>query len=288
MYDDILIPTDGSAVAERAFEAVLQLTNQRESTIHLLHVLDLGDIPSGIREEVEGELTNRGEGVLEELAEAVSDEGFDVETTLESTIGSIHEQIVKYADSHGIDFIAMGTKRESALERFLVGSVTQQTLRDAPAPVLTVNPDYQVGGSIDTILHPNDGSEGAMAAAEHALTVSEELEATLHVVNVVDITGPWGTLDREYIMSAFEEAGQAAVDSVIERSKQRDISSIQASVINGVPADAILEYSSEQDIDLVVMGTHGRSGLRRALLGSVAEKVIGRSTVPVLTTNPDE
>jgi nucleotide-binding universal stress UspA family protein len=134
----------------------------------------------------------------------------------------------------------------------------------------------------ERILVPTDGSEGTRGALEHAIDLATTYDAALHTVYVVDThvgidSSIPGTLD------ALEEAGENAIDEVIQQAEAAGVNTIEGVVAQGAPHRAILDYVDKQDIDLVVMGTHGRTGLERYLLGSVTEKVIRLSDAPVLT-----
>jgi len=134
----------------------------------------------------------------------------------------------------------------------------------------------------DQILVPTDGSKGTRGAVEHAIDLATTYDAPLHTIYVVetnvgiDSSVP-GTLD------ALEEAGENAIDEVIQQAEAAGVNTIEGVVAQGAPHRAILDYVDEHDIDLVVMGTHGRTGLDRYLLGSITEKVVRLSDAPVLT-----
>lgn len=283
MFDRILVPTDGSDLSTRAMEAVVPLATTFESTIHIVHVLSMGEISPALRDETRDELTERGQAITSAVRDVASNAGLETTVEVIETTDSIHETLVEYTTDHDIDLLAMGTSSPSGLSRFLMGSITRRTLRAVDVPVLTVNPDTSPSSRVESILLPTDGSAGAEAAAEYALDLAEALDASLHVINVVDVTGPWETLESDQLISSFEMAGQEAVDSVLERSEQLDISSVQASVLDGSPSEVTIEYATDKNLDLIVMGTHGRSGLDRVLLGSVAERVIGHAIQPVVT-----
>ena len=134
----------------------------------------------------------------------------------------------------------------------------------------------------DDILFPTDGSDGANEALAHALELAETHDATIHVLSVVDST---------YIGSAAAEA--TTIESLQERTEQvidgtvDDVADHGATVVAerrmGDPYGEILDYADTAGVDLIVMGTHGRSGLDRFLLGSVTEKVVRTADPPVLT-----
>lgn len=137
----------------------------------------------------------------------------------------------------------------------------------------------------DTIVVPTDGSEGAAAAAEHAVDIAGRYDATLHALYVVDVGAlSYGSAGVEVgaIETGMREAGAAAVADVAEVTEAAGVECV-TEVVEGVPHAAIVEYAEDRDADLLVMGTHGRTGIDRLLLGSVAEKVVRSSDVPVLT-----
>ncbi|WP_424000975.1 universal stress protein [Haloarcula salina] len=284
MYDKILVPTDGSDVAAAAADAAVALAREFDAAIHAVHVLELGELPPGVDDEYADEFAHRGERATEEIAEKAAAGGVEATTAVIDDPGKIHEAIVEAAEDAGADCIVMGTYGRTGLDRFVLGSVAEQTLRDAPVPVMTVHEDATVDLPFEDVLVPTDGSECASAAADLAIALAAASDATLHVVNVVDLGVLWGDVDTGTVLEALEAAGQRALDSVIERAEAADVSTVEASVINGTPYRAIDAYAEENDADCIVMGTHGRTGLDRYLLGSVTERVIRLSDAPVLAT----
>jgi nucleotide-binding universal stress UspA family protein len=136
----------------------------------------------------------------------------------------------------------------------------------------------------DRVLVATDGSDAADAAIEEAIDLAEDQAAELHVLNVVEVQavesmGP----SPASAVDSMEEAGERVVDGAIEQAKKAGLSGVEGVTIRGLPHQEIVEYVEEHDIDIVVLGTHGRTGLDRLLLGSVAEKVVRLSAAPVLT-----
>ncbi|WP_311172027.1 universal stress protein [Halobellus ordinarius] len=134
----------------------------------------------------------------------------------------------------------------------------------------------------DDILIPTDGSEGTRGAIEHGIDLATKYGATLHTLYVVNTNVTVETTSAQ-TLAALEEIGQEAIDEVTQQAEAADVETIEGTVAQGVPHHAILDYVDENDVDLVVMGTHGRTGLDRYLLGSVTEKVVRLSEVPVVT-----
>ena len=140
----------------------------------------------------------------------------------------------------------------------------------------------------DRILIPTDGSPESAKAAEAGLDLAEELNAEVHAMSVVDAelvastTYTSGAAKNEERM--HEEAEENAAE-VAEEARERGLEAVEV-VKTGIPAEKIVEYADE-NVDAVVMGTHGRSGVRRVLLGSVTDKVVRTASVPVITVRPD-
>lgn len=135
----------------------------------------------------------------------------------------------------------------------------------------------------DRILVPTDGSPAAEAAIEHAVDIAAKYDATIHALFVVD-SGAYSTLEAgaEIVLEALETEGERAVERVAKIAADAGLD-CETSVATGTAYRTIRDYIEEQEVDLVVMGTHGRRGIDRYLLGSVTERVVRTSDVPVLT-----
>jgi nucleotide-binding universal stress UspA family protein len=140
----------------------------------------------------------------------------------------------------------------------------------------------------DRILVPTDGSSGADRAVEHAVDLATTYGAELHVLYVVNVASLSAEVHSPQVVENFEEEGGEITYEVAERAANAGVEDVREEVVHGVPHEAILEYADEEGMDLVVMGTHGHTGLDRYLLGSVTEKVVRSSDVPVLTVRLHE
>lgn len=137
----------------------------------------------------------------------------------------------------------------------------------------------------DDVLLATDGSEGTEAAVAHAGDVASTYTATVHILSVVDTRNRFETPTRGVAPSVWAEAERDRAEEAIEAAVATLPHSVTVErvVREGVPHEGILKYADEAGVDLIVMGTHGRTGLDHYLIGSVAEKVVRRSPVPVLT-----
>ena len=131
----------------------------------------------------------------------------------------------------------------------------------------------------DDILVPTDGSPGAEVAIDHALHVARQNDATLHPLYVVDVSDMGDIGDDPDELRA---EGRDVIEPVVDAAEDAGLE-VSEHVAEGTPYERIVECAEAHEIDLVVMGTHGKSGLSRALLGSTAEKVVRHSAAPVLT-----
>jgi nucleotide-binding universal stress UspA family protein len=141
----------------------------------------------------------------------------------------------------------------------------------------------------ERILVPTDGSESAAAAVEHGLDLAKQYDAELHVLFVADTrrvsTGAPAVSPSE-VKTAMENRGAELTKRVAERAQEAGIDVVTA-VREGAPDETIRTYAEEESCDLIVMGTHGRTGLERYLLGSVTERTLRRARVPVLTVRAE-
>lgn len=139
----------------------------------------------------------------------------------------------------------------------------------------------------DKILVPTDGSEGAEVALDHAIDIAEKYGAEIHALYVVDLRADSTSDLVSNLLGQFEEIGEKATASMKEDIESAGLEA-RSEVVRGIPHKEINSYVNENGIDLVVIGTHGRTGLDRVLLGSVTEKVVRTSKVPVMTVGREE
>ena len=134
----------------------------------------------------------------------------------------------------------------------------------------------------ERLLVPVDGSDAAMVALDETLTLADRLNASVHSLYAVDPSHAHGFTTEDLVLAALEDEGEATLADVRERCQAHDVP-VETTIERGHPSDAILDYATDNGMDLIVMATHGRRGLDRFLLGSVTEHVIRHADVPVLT-----
>lgn len=291
MYDTVLVPTDGSDHAIRAAEHGLTVAQAFDATVHALNVIDLraagGPFDAGgLGEEFLARLEQQGESAVGDIEGLAHERGIDgVQTAVVQ--GNPSEAIREYANEHDADLLAMGTQGTGGVKRYITGSVTERVVRSAGRPVLTVRDTDRSRGSegYDEILVPTDGSEFATAAAEHAVAIARQYGARIHAVHVVDVPGLASTQTPPGdLVATLEQRGTTATDEIVTDARNAGLEGT-ADVREGSPSETLLEYAGEFDVDLIAMGTAGRTGLDRYLLGSTTERTIRNADVPVLAVS---
>ncbi|MFC6940671.1 universal stress protein [Salinirubellus sp. GCM10025818] len=283
MYQRILLPTDGSEASSTAAEAAVTLADQFDAELHVIHVLEQGQTATdadGVNAPARG-----GEEAVRAAVESAASSGVEATRRVIEKGTSIHQEILTYTDKHSIDCIVMGTRGRSglSLSRAVLGSVAELTLRESPVPVMTVHEGTVIDAEISSVLVPTDGSECAYTAVGHAGELARSVDAKLHLIYVVEI-GQVINGDRvERLREALVEIGEKALDIALDKVQSSTYLPTETSILAGPPYLEIIRYAEEHDVDCIVMGTHGRKGIRRFLLGSVTERVIRRADVPVIS-----
>lgn len=132
------------------------------------------------------------------------------------------------------------------------------------------------------VLIATDGSEGTARATRHAVGIADRFDATVHALSVLE------EIEKsDQLRSDAEAEAERAVEAVVEEGTQSRVE-VVTEIRKGMPENEILNYAEEHDVDLIVVGTHGRTGLDRMIIGSVAEDVLRNAPVPVVTVRPAE
>lgn len=277
-YKKILVAIDGSessrnallqafrfAVDEKCWITVTSVVPPYDGEIEILGV---SDIRSALRKPCEV--------ALDEARQLAEKERILLKTVCEE--GEAHERIVDLADAENSDLIIMGRRGLRPVERMMVGRVTARVIGHSQRDVLVVPNGTSVGWK--TIVLATDGSRYSVIATDRAIAFARSYGGFLNVLSVVDVPTEF-----------YAEAPQA-VDDLIRHAKQFVADVKHKAEAAGVKADtyvgeaeaylAISTMAKDHAADMIVIGSHGRTGLRRLLMGSVAEKVIGYAPCPVL------
>jgi nucleotide-binding universal stress UspA family protein len=287
----VLFPTDFSEAAARAFPQAAFLADWHDAELHVVNVTEPSTSPdNGPKPDLPVPLDTLTDWLGRTAPESGPrlDELSIVQTQVES--GMPAERLVAYVEDRDVDLVVMGTHGRRGIRRMLLGSVTEEVVRKASCPVLTVRTDAPDAPrkAVRRILVPVDFSDAAETAVAHANEIAQTYGAEidlLHVIEEVVYPSAYGVemppISSDAVGARVEESlGTIARDEIGHEH-------VQISATIGYAPLSILDYVEENDVDLVVIATHGRTGLDRVLLGSVTERVLRQSPVPVFVVPPD-
>jgi nucleotide-binding universal stress UspA family protein len=288
----VLFPTDFSEGAEPAFPQAVHFAEWHDATLHILNVRTSAqpDDLDTTREfpvpfsTMQGWLDRAGH----DDANGPSLKNVEIEQTQVDSAAP-PEAIVDFVEGQGIDLIVMGTHGRRGLDRVRFGSVTEEVVRTAPAPVLTVQADAPSSvRTVRRVLTPIDFSDASETALRHAKEIALTQGAEIDLLHVVD---------KPMFPSAYGvDSAEVSTEELLDKAEQglgdlaRDIVGHEHAMVKAVaghPVEEILNYVEQNDVDLLVIATHGRTGLNRLLIGSVAERVIRQSPIPVFLVKPE-
>ena len=299
MASQILVPLDGSPLAEQALSCAVTLGRGLAAELVLLRAVS---VPSDARKYLDG--AARKEGDLMERLDAEADEylhevadrvrlaGLTVRPVVQH--GPAAEAIVDYAEQMDIWQIVMATHGYSGTKRWTHGSVAERVLQAASVPVLMVRAKEEDAEDSQQlmlgrrILVPLDGSEMAEQVLSPVTSVAQAVGAEVFLFQVaVDhqlasmYRGDWYYLPAEGELEEEEREAQAYLERVADSLREEGIQVFTGTQI-GLVAESIIEYAETNEIDLMAMCTHGRTGLARWALGSVADRLLRAGGVPIL------
>lgn len=263
MYDDVLVATDGSDVAEDAVSQAIALARGPDAAVHAVSVT------SGTDDR------EAAERYVAEAAEIAHEAGAAGESVVRE--GRPATEIIECADELDADVIVAGTRGRTGVRQTLLGSVALELVGEARRPVSTVGPDATPAGSIDEVLLATDGWSTPDAATDHALSLAASRGARLRALYVLDVESA-GSDARD----AIDEREREATAAVVDRADAAGVP-VDRRIERGTPDEIVLEYADAETVDLLVLGTESGSTAERLVLGTVAQDVVPRATVPVLT-----
>ncbi|MFC4541321.1 universal stress protein [Halosolutus amylolyticus] len=284
MYEFLLVPVDGSESSIAALDHALDVAADHGATVQLLYVADTNK-PSLVRYEgnVVDVLEEEGEEILSDARDRAKERGVPVVDDVVQ--GQPRSAIVDAAAEGPVDLVVMGTHGHRGLKEYVLGSVAEGVVNESEPPVLAVRTEDATRYPYENVLVPTDGSDHARTALRYGAEIAARHDATLHLLSVVDeptlglAVGSTPTADR------LEEQAREVLEEATSVATNAGVDDVETAIEFGSVSREITSVADAADVDLVVMGTHGRTGLDQHLLGSVTERVLRTAPVPVLTTN---
>jgi len=303
MYKTILVPLDGSPFGERALPLAGELAARMAAQVILVRATTASAFAGLDPTEAQVKAVADAESYLAGVAQRVAGQGVEVDYSV--ACDPAEKCILMEAELHKADLIVMCSHGRSGLGRWIYGSVANAVLAKSPAPVILVRPTGEpatLGPQAEGpgLLVPLDGSRLAEAALPHAALLARGLGGSVTLVRAVM---PPAVAYTDYAF--VQPSGGDLVDGIVEE-QQKDaerylaeaaarspLAELQAQgyrvrtvARRGWPTDVIVDAEGEQSSRMVVMATHGRTGLSRLLMGSVAFDVMRRGVLPVLLVRP--
>ena len=295
MYSDILLPTDFSACANAALHQAVTIAERFQGTVTMLHVVAIHESDSSNIKNLIAASSLSYDKIMTSAEEMLHTKDGMIETPvlIEKVLLrgiSPTSEILSYAAEHNPDLIVMGTHGRTGIRRLIMGSVAEKIIRLSESPVMTVRcgsdgkpqgyPNYR------SILLPVDFSK---ASTNALLTASEiarkygSILTLLHVTEAPEFTGYLGSddlEDKELSNNQIEEAENTLAD-LLPKAPLDGIE-VYTRVVFGRPGRKIVEFAHKEDIDLIIIPSHGKSGFEKLLMGSTVNKVVHRADIPVL------
>jgi nucleotide-binding universal stress UspA family protein len=290
----ILVPLDFSPASMEALDYAVSLAKQFHAAIHLVHIYppdEASSAPGAAHlllqsaeaiERLNEELT----GIHRKHVPTFCPDNCHIRS------GRPYEQIVRLARELEADLIALSTRGHSGLKHLLLGSTAERVVRNAPCPVLVTRKRKKKSKAnsrkfaIRTILVPTDFSQRALAGTEYAAFLAKNLHATLRLFHAMYPYTNYVFVDRAGVrLSGLAEAVEETARQEMNALRQMDFLRglpVQTELLPGLAVDEICAAAGDPEVDLIVTSTHGRTGLKHALIGSVAEHVVRYAGRPVL------
>ncbi|MEW6230846.1 MAG: universal stress protein [Chloroflexota bacterium] len=294
MFKHIMVPLDGSRLAESVLPAALLLAQRFQARVTLVHVIEERP-PATIHGERHLANVAEAEAYLDETAQRLRREGIQAETHVHSKEeDNVARGIAEHLEELGPDLIVISAHGSGGLRDTLIGSIAQQVLQRSTRPILLVRPTAAGEPppfACRKLLLPLDGEAAHEAALPVAAAVAGACGSRVHLVQVVPTLG---TLPGEEAASGMlmpsatralldlaQQGGEGYLSHIAEELRAAGLS-VSLEVCRGDPASEVVQAAERAGADLVVMATHGRVAAGAFWAGSVAPKVFGRLNRPLL------
>lgn len=296
MYQKILIPLDGSKTAERVLPYARTLAKKLKVPVELMAVIDIAEMAMHVspeRARFLDTLVEEGVRSSQDYLKSIANSFTGLTVTCTVDKGRAGDAIIESAAKSKATLIAMSTHGRSGMSRWLLGSVTEKVLRGTSNPLLLIRAEEgstaEGDAMLKTVIVPLDGSD----LAESVLPVVTGLAKTLNleVVLLRAYNIPASTyagaedyyaVNYEQIREEIKKEAQGYLDRKAEELKKQGVKAVSCVLPEGYAADEIIALGRKTPDNLVAMCTHGRSGVKRWVLGSVTEKVVRHTGDPIM------
>jgi nucleotide-binding universal stress UspA family protein len=292
VYKRVLVPLDGSKLAEDILPLAERVSRGLNIPVHLLTVIpqDAAAATSAAGSDASLQAAQKAQDYLRVVHERLSRRIGPAQVQMSVPIARVAEAIVQEAESVSETLIALSSHGRSGLTRMVLGSVAHKVLHGTTAPVFLYAPRQDVpvrqAEDLHTIIVPLDGSALAEQALPHAAALAKALQLSIVLVRVTstlaDLTADGFYEVTQVLIDALEQEAIAYLDQQVSALQQQDLTAVDRRHLTGAAASQIIAVARETPRSCIAICTHGRSGVRRWVLGSVADQVVSHAAVPVL------
>ncbi len=294
MFKHILLPLDGSQLAETAIPLTVWLCRKLDAKITLLHVIEK-DAPTEIHGQRHLSTDEEAAAYLDQVAAQWFGSGCEVEKHVhQEEVERVARSIVEHSGEFSPDLIILSAHGEGGLRDIVAGSIAQQVIALGEIPVLLLQPEQEgqaEAGKITKILVPLDGEEEHEKAFSAAMDLAAELDVSIHLVRVVPTlstlkseqaaTGTFLPSTTSAYLEISEDEAENYLQEKLQTAGKANVRAA-AELRRGDPAQEVVKSAEEFHADLILLGTHGKSGMNAFWAGSTAPKIVSRTKLPVL------
>lgn len=296
MYSRMLIPLDGSKTAEKVLPYARSLAKKLKIPVELMTVIDIAEMAMHVSPERARYLdTLVQEGIrssqdyLGEIAQSFT--GLSVKCTVDK--GRAEDAIIESAAKSKDTLIAMATHGRSGVKRWMLGSIAEKVLRGATNPLLLIRAEQEAttqgDASLKSVIVPLDGSDLAESVLPMITEIAKTLKLEVMLLRAYNIPAntyagveDYYAVNYEQIREEIKKEAQGYLERKVEELKKKGIEAASYLLPEGYAADEIIALGRKTPDNMIAMCTHGRSGVKRWVMGSVTEKVVRHSGDPVL------
>ncbi len=290
----LLVPLDGSRLAESTLPAAMRITSLFAAKIILLHIREQ-KAPSTIHGEKHLSDPAEANRYLQSIAEKLQSDGIDAEWHVHDSLeGDVARSIIDHANEFNPDLVALCTHGKGGVRDLLFGNIAQQALNLGKWPILLIHPDHRGMASdfnLRNILIPIDREHDQEASLSVAAALGERFSASLRLLEVVptletlsgekSVPGSLLPVTTRAILDIAQQEGSEFVE-MIARNESFSGLDVHTEILRGDPVQSVLEYATGSDTDLIILSSHARTGFSALFSGSFTSRISSKVKCPLL------
>jgi nucleotide-binding universal stress UspA family protein len=294
MFKNLLVPLDGSQLAESVLPVVTYLAKKTKATVTLVHVVE-----QNAPKEVHGQIHLQNQAQANDYLQQIAQKAFDPDIQVKyhvhtAEVTKVSQSIAEHISELGTDLVVMCTHGRGGVKDLLFGSIAQQVIALGETPVLFIRPGAIPEATpfhCQNILIPLDGQPAHEQGFLQIIDFTQLCQATLHLIRVIwtfgTLSGEWTTTSRflpgstTKILDMEVQNASDYLNELLLKLKKTNLKAT-VNVFRGDPADVITEFAQDIKADLIVLGTHSKIGTEAFWAGSITPKICKSSHIPIL------